>query len=190
MIHEIPLPPSRSSSPLAWFLIHINVVLYCRSIINGISFAYLTLLLTSLLCVSAHVSPGMSSPQHTPSKTEGGEGVCVRISSALFGENLSLICCSCRGPFGQLKRTGFGSFPNEVTTCYPWIGHLEGTVGHRGIWLSFPLWSAWGKHTPARRGKKKKGSFLYLVSCPASSKIPSVFRKRRRVSSNMVQSGI
>lgn len=79
---------------------------------------------------------------NTP-QIRGGMG--RKKSTALFEENLSLICCSCRGPFGQLNRAGFGSFPNEATTCYTWIGHLGGTLGHRGSWLSFPLWSAWGK---------------------------------------------
>lgn len=96
----------------------------------------------------------------TPQIKGGGGG---GESTALFEENLSLICCSCRGPFGQLKRTGFGSFPNEVTTCYTWIGHLRGTVGHRGIWLSFPLRSAWGKHTAARREKKRM--YVFFLSC-------------------------
>lgn len=62
-----------SSSLVAWFLIHINMVFYCHLIINGILFAYLTLLLTSLLCVCAHVSPGMISPQHPPNKSGEGE---------------------------------------------------------------------------------------------------------------------
>lgn len=116
-----------------------------------------------------------------PNKRRGG-----RKSTALFEENLSLICCSCRGPFNQLKRTGFGSFPNETTTCYTWIGHLRGMVGHRGIWLSFPLWSAWGKHTAARRKEKKKVHFLYLMSCPAASKGPAASSQSRRVSYNVM----
>lgn len=91
---------------------------------------------------------------NTP-QIKGGMG---RKSTTLFDENLSLICCSCRGPFGQLNRAGFGSFPNEATTCYTRIGHLRGTVGHRGIWLSFPLWSAWGK-----QGGKKM--CVLFISC-------------------------
>lgn len=150
-------PPSLSSSLVAWFLIHINVVFYCHLIINGILFAYLTLLLTLLFCVCARFSRHDFSLT-PPNKRSGG-----RKSTALFEENLSLICCSCRGPFSQLKRTGFGSFPNETTTCYTWIGHLRGMVGHRGIWLSFPLWSAWGEHTAARRIKKKK--YIFYISC-------------------------
>lgn len=59
-------PLSGAPRLLAWFLIHINVVFYCCLIINGILFAYLTLLLTSVVCVCAHVSPGMISPQHPP----------------------------------------------------------------------------------------------------------------------------
>lgn len=94
---------------------------------------------------------------NTP-QIKGGMG---RKSTTLFDENLSLICCSCRGPFGQLNRAGFGSFPNEVTTCYTWIGHLRGTVGHRGIWLSFPLWSAWGK----QGGKKCVFYLSHVLSC-------------------------
>lgn len=95
---------------------------------------------------------------NTPQIRGGGWG---EKSTALFEENLSLICCSCGGAFGQLNRAGFGPFPNEGTTCYPWIGHLGGTVGHRGIWLSFPLWSAWGK----QGRKKKRVHFIYLMSC-------------------------
>lgn len=56
----------------------------------------------------------------------------IFLSAALFEENLSLICCSCRGPYSQLKWTGFGSYPNEATTCWTLIGHLRGTKGHRG----------------------------------------------------------
>lgn len=158
-------PPSLLSSLIAWFCIDINGSFYCYLIINGILFAYLTLLLTSLFCVCTHVSPGMISPQlpHLlPFYFGGGGG--WRKSAALFEENLSLICCSCRGPFGQLKRTGFGSFPNEVTTCYTWIGHLRGMVGHRGIWLSFPLWSAWSKHKAARK-KIHMFSLSLVLSC-------------------------
>lgn len=170
------------SSLIAWFLIHINVGFYCHLIINGILFAYLTLLLTLLICVCTCVSPGLISPQLTLPSIQGrGEG---RKSAALFEENLSLICCSCRGPFGQLKRTGFGSFPNEVTTCYTWIGHLRGTVGHRGICLSFPLWSAWSKQ------EGKCVCFLYLVACPAASKGLVASNQDRRVSYSVMWSRI
>lgn len=107
-------------------------------------------------------------------------------STALFEENLSLICCSCRGPFGQLNRAGFGSFPNEGTTCYTWIGHLRGTQGHRGIWLSFPLWPAWGK----QGGEKKNVHFIYLMSCSAASKGPTASSQIRRGSHDVMKSRI
>ena len=110
-------------------------------------------------------------------------------STALFEENLSLICCSCRGPFGQLTRAGVGSFPNEVTTCYTWVGHLRGMVGHGGIWLSFPLCSAWGKHTAATGGVGRV-YFLYLMSCPAMAIGPAAYSWSRRVSYGVVQPGI
>lgn len=76
------------------------------------------------VCARAHarISPGMIQTFF----------ILFLKSAALFEENLSLICCSCRGPHSQLKRTGFGSCPKEVTTCWPLIGHLGGTKGHRG----------------------------------------------------------
>lgn len=113
---------------------------------------------------------------NTPQIRGGGWG---EKSTALFEENLSLICCSCGGPFGQLNRAGFGSFPNEGTTCYPRIGHLGGTVGHRGIWLSFPLWSAWGK----QGGRKKKSTF-YL-----SHVLSSAALQHQKVQQHPVRAG-
>lgn len=104
---------------------------------------------------------------NTP-QIRGGMG--RKKSTALFEENLSLICCSCRGAFGQLNRAGFGSFPNEATTCYTWIGHLGGTLGHRGIWLSFPLWSARGKQV----GGKKSTFYLSHVLSSAASQYQKV----------------
>lgn len=123
---------------------------------------------------------------NTPQIRGGGWG---EKSTALFEENLSLICCSCGGAFGQLNRAGFGPFPNEGTTCYPWIGHLGGTVGHRGIWLSFPLWSAWGK-----QGGKKKEYILFIsclvICCLAASKGPTASSQSRRGLQDVMKSRI
>lgn len=94
---------------------------------------------------------------NTP-QIKGGMG---RKSTTLFDENLSLICCSCRGPFGQLNRAGFGSFPNEATTCYTWIGHLRGTwvTGASGChFLS-------GQHEASKEEKKCVFYLSHVLSC-------------------------
>lgn len=138
MIHETPLPSLSPERPgcLIPYTHQCGLLLLLN---NKWYFVCLpdTFINFSRVCMCTCFSRHDFSP--TPPQIRGGMG---RKSTALFEENLSLICCSCRGPFGQLNRAGFGSFPNEGTTCYTWIGHLRGTQGHRGIWLSFPLWPA------------------------------------------------
>lgn len=165
MIHEIPLPSLSLELPDC-LILHRHQWELLLLFNNKWYFVCLpdTFINFTFLCMHTCFSRHDFSPTPpSPPLLFWGRGG-WRKSAALFEENLSLICCSCRGPFGQLKRTGFGSFPNEVTTCYTWIGHLRGMVGHRGIWLSFPLWSAWSKHKAARK-KIHMFSLSLVLSC-------------------------